>query len=203
AGSLATRGDPTAATLDLIFESVRQNPRRVVFAEGEEEKVIRAAIAFRNSGFGTPVLIGRSERIETTMRHIGVHAANLEIHNARLSKDNKRYADYLYSRLQRSGFLWRDCQRLVNQDRNVFAALMVACGDADGLVTGVTRGYNVALEDMRRVINVESGRRLIGVAVMIAKGHTVFVADTTVHDLPDGKTMADIAIEAAAFARQM
>jgi len=203
ARSLSTRRDPTAATLDLIFESVRQNPRRVVFAEGEEEKVIRAAIAFRNSGFGTPVLVGRSERIETTMRSIGLHAANLEIHNARLSKDNKRYADFLYGRLQRSGFLWRDCQRMVNQDRNVFAALMVACGDADALVTGVTRGYNVALDEIRRVITVETNRRLIGVAIMIAKGHTVFVADTTVHDLPDGKTMADIAIEAASFARKL
>ncbi len=198
---LSMRRDPTAAMLDLILESVRANPRRVVFAEGEEEKVIRAAIAFRSSGFGTPVLIGRSERIEATMKAIGMQADNLEIHNARLSKDNKRYSDFLYGRLQRSGFLWRDCQRMVNQDRNVFAALMVACGDADGMVTGVTRSYNVALEDVRRVLGVEAGRRLIGIAVMIAKGQTVFVADTTIHDLPDGKTMADIAIEAANFAR--
>src|SRR5690606_299794 len=113
------------------------------FAEGEEEKVIRAAINFRDAGYGLPVLIGREERILHTMEAIGFGrgAAGLEIHNARLSTNNRRYADFLYERLQRQGYLWRDCQRMINQDRNVFAAAMVASGDADAMVTGVTRGY--------------------------------------------------------------
>ena len=150
------------------------------------------------------MLIGRSERIVETMRGIGLERTEgLEIHNARLSKENRRYADYLYDRLQRQGYLWRDCQRLVNQDRNVFGALMVACGDADAMVTGVTRSYYVALEDVRRVIGTAPGKRLIGFAIMVTKGRTVFLADTTVLELPTPVEMADIAVETAAKARQM
>ncbi|HJS31302.1 MAG TPA: NADP-dependent malic enzyme, partial [Alphaproteobacteria bacterium] len=201
---LSTRRDPTAASLDLIFEAVRNNPRRVVFAEGEEEKTIRAALLYRSSGYGTPVLIGRSERIVETMRAIGIEKTDaLEIHNARLSKDNRRYAEFLYARLQRQGYLLRDCQRLVNQDRNVFGALMVACGDADAMVTGVTRSYYVALEDICRVVDPQPGRRLIGLAIIVTKGRTVFLADTTFHELPTPTEMADIAIQAASRAREM
>ncbi|HEY8535095.1 MAG TPA: phosphate acyltransferase, partial [Vicinamibacterales bacterium] len=168
---LSTRRDPTAAMLDLTYEEVRNNPpRRVVFAEGEEEKVIRAAVAFRNAGYGTPVLVGRTERIEATMKAIGIsRVADIEIHNARLSQNNQRYTEYLYARLQRQGFLWRDCQRLVNQDRNVFAALMVACGDADAVVTGVTRSYHVALKDIRRVLPAAPGKRVMGLSIVMAR----------------------------------
>jgi malate dehydrogenase (oxaloacetate-decarboxylating)(NADP+) len=188
---------------DLIYEEVRNNPpRRIVFAEGEEEKVIRAAIAFSNSGYGTPVLVGRSERIEATMRAIGLNrTANIEIHNARLSHNNKRYTDYLHQRLQRDGYLWRDCQRLVNQDRNVFAALMVACGEADAMVTGVTRHYHNALKNISRALSPEQGQRVMGLSIMIARGRTVFIADTTVHERPTPVELADIAIQTAAKAR--
>ncbi len=202
--TLASRRDPTAASLDHIFETARKNPRRVVFAEGEEERVIRAAVAFRSSGYGTPVLIGREDRIKETTKAIGLaHAEALEIHNARLSSDNLRYTDMLYARLQREGYLWRDCQRLVNQDRNVFAALMVACGDADALVTGATRSYYVALDDIRRVIDPAPGRRPIGVSIMLARGRIVFMADTTVCELPSASEMADIAIDVAGAARRL
>ena len=201
--ALSQRRDPTGAILDIMFEAVRAAPKRVVFAEGEEEKVIRAAIAFRSSGFGTPVLIGRTERIEATIKAVGLDGKDLEIHNARISKDNLRYTDTLFARLQRQGYIWRDCQRLVNQDRNVFAALMVECGDADAMVTGVTRSYYVALEDIRRVIGVDPHRRMIGMSIMISRGRTVFTADTTIHETPDSKTLAEIAIEAANAARAM
>ncbi|MBL8653585.1 MAG: NADP-dependent malic enzyme [Alphaproteobacteria bacterium] len=205
--ALQLRRDPAGAMLDRIFETVKANPKRVVFAEGEEEKTIRAAIAFRNSGYGTPVLIGREERVAEAMRnaHINQSAAQLglEVHNARLSKDNKRYADYLYARLRRHGSLHRDCQRLVNQDRNVFAALMVATGDADAMVTGTTRSYYQALEDITRVIDAEKGKRFIGLTVMMTKERTVFVADTTVTELPNARDMAEIAIAAAAAARKL
>jgi malate dehydrogenase (oxaloacetate-decarboxylating)(NADP+) len=204
ARKLATRQDPTAASLALIFEKVRANPRRVVFAEGEEEKVIRAAVLFRESGYGTPVLIGREERIANTIAAMGLgRATGFEIHNARLSKNNRRYADFLYSRLQRQGALWRDCQRMVNQDRNVFAAAMVACGDADAMVTGVTRSYYVALEDVRRVIDPTPGQRMVGVSIMIVRGRAVFVADTTVTELPTPHDMAEIAHAVAGLARRM
>ena len=202
---LSTRRDPTAAMLDLTYEEVRNNPpRRVVFAEGEEEKVIRAAVAFRNAGYGTPVLVGRTERIEATMKAIGIsRVADIEIHNARLSQNNQRYTEYLYARLQRQGFLWRDCQRLVNQDRNVFAALMVACGDADAVVTGVTRSYHVALKDIRRVLPAAPGKRVMGLSIVMARGHTVFMADTAVHERPTPEELADIAIQTAAKARAL
>ena len=201
---LATRQDPIGATLALALEQVRSNPRRVVFAEGEEEKVVRAAVLFREMGYGTPVLIGREERIYNMIAATGIgRAAGLEIHNARLSKNNRRYADFLYKRLQRQGFLWRDCQRLINQDRNVFAAAMVANGDADAMVTGATRSYYVALDDIRKVIDEAPGQRLIGVSILIVRGRAVFVADTTVTELPTPREMAETAIAVAGLARRM
>jgi malate dehydrogenase (oxaloacetate-decarboxylating)(NADP+) len=201
---LRARLDPTAGSLQLILDQVRDMNKRVVFAEGEEEKVIRAAVAFQTAGYGSPVLIGRERRIRETLEAIGLEEAKgLEIHNARLSEDNARYAEFLYRRLQRRGFLFRDCQRMVNQERNVFAACMVANGDADALVTGLTRSYSVSLDEVRRVIDPKPGRRVFGLSIIVARGRTVFVADTTVHDLPTGVELADIAEQSAAVARQL
>jgi malate dehydrogenase (oxaloacetate-decarboxylating)(NADP+) len=149
ARELSGRLDPTANALDAIMEQVRAAPKRVVFAEGEEEKMVRSAVAFRNAGYGTPVLIGREERVRETMARLGLgHAEGLEIHNAKLSHNNQKYADFLYGRLQRRGYLLRDCQRMINQDRNVFAATMVATGDADAMVTGLTRSTSVCIDDI-------------------------------------------------------
>jgi malate dehydrogenase (oxaloacetate-decarboxylating)(NADP+) len=205
--ALNLRRDPTGAMLDRIFETVRANPKRTVFAEGEDQKTIRAAISYRNTGYGTPVLIGRVERIEQTMREMGLSESaadlGLEIHNARLSTENKRYTDFLHAKLRRLGYLERDCQRLVNQDRNIFAATMVAVGDADAMVTGSTRSYYQALDDVRRVIDVEKGKRCIGVSIMMTKERTVFIADSTVTELPTARDMAEIAIGAAAAARRL
>ncbi|MBX6376279.1 MAG: NADP-dependent malic enzyme [Acetobacteraceae bacterium] len=205
ARELASRLDPTAAALEAITERVRANPRRVVFAEGEEEKVIRAAIAFRNAGYGTPVLVGREDRINATVAALGVPMPDgIEIHNARLSESNRRYAEFLYAKRQRQGFLFRDCQRLVNQDRNVFAACMVATGDADAMVTGVTRSYSVALEGVLTAIDPEPGGILFGLTLMLARrSGTVLVADTAIHERPDAPTLAEIAIRSAAAARRL
>jgi malate dehydrogenase (oxaloacetate-decarboxylating)(NADP+) len=145
---------PVISALEAITERVRANPQKVVFAEGEEEKVIRAAIAFRNAGYGTPVLIGREERIKATVAGLGIPLPDgVEIHNARLSGSNLRYAEWLYERQQRNGLLFRDCQRLVNLDRNVFAACMVALGDADAMISGVTRSTGVTLEGVTKAID--------------------------------------------------
>ena len=201
--SLRTRLDPTADSLELILEKVRTNPRRVVFAEGEEERTIRAALAFRAAGFGTPVLIGRESVIQEQLAAMGQPGVSLEIHNARVSDANRRYSDFLYRRLQRRGALLRDCQRMVNQDRNVFAALMVAQGDAHAMVTGLTRTFGVAYEEIRRVIDPKADQTVFGLHLFLTRSRTVFIADTTVHVRPDGKTLADIAIGAAAKARQM
>ncbi|MHB1216981.1 MAG: NADP-dependent malic enzyme [Alphaproteobacteria bacterium] len=200
---LSARLDPTAAGLQRILDRVRNQNMRVVFAEGEEERTIRAAIAFRNSGYGQPVLIGREERINATFKSIGADGASIEIQNARLSQHNGRYVEYLYKRLQRRGSLQRDCQRMVNLDRNVFGACMVATGDADAMVTGLTRSFAASYEEVRRVIGSKPGNRVFGLTIMIARGRTVFIADTTVHERPTPVELADIAVQAAAKARQL
>ncbi|MEO3427768.1 NADP-dependent malic enzyme [Pelagibius sp. CAU 1746] len=200
---LSARLDPTASSLQRIFDKVEKNPKRVVFAEGEEERTIRAALAFQQAGYGTPVLVGREERVLETMKSIGLESSSLEIHNARLSKNNARYVDFLYERLGRQGKLRRDCQRMANQNRNVFAACMVACGEADAMVTGLTRSFGVAYQDIRRAISPKSKRRVIGLSILVMRGRSIFIADTSVHELPDGEQLADIAMQAAAAARAL
>jgi malate dehydrogenase (oxaloacetate-decarboxylating)(NADP+) len=202
--SLRARLDPTAAGLELIFEKVRAHPKRVVFAEGEEEKTIRAALLFAESGYGSPVLIGREERIRATMAATGLSStAPLEIHNAGRSHHNQRYTDFLYARLQRDGMLHRDCQRLVNQDRNVFAACMVACGDADAMVTGLTRNSFDVLDEVTRVIDVKPASLMFGLTILLARERTVLLADTLVHESPSASQLAEIAVAAAAKAREL
>ena len=164
---LSARRDPIAGALQRIIERVRRMPKRVVFAEGEEEQVIRAAYSFVNQGLGTAILVGREDRVRATAKLGGFDLSEkgIEIHNARLSHRNALYAQFLYERLQRRGYLFRDCQRLINQDRNSFAAAMVAQGDADAMVTGVTRNFSIALEEVRRVIDDKPGHRVIGVSL--------------------------------------
>jgi len=205
ARDLANRLDATVGALEAIAESVRQNPKRVVFAEGEEEKVIRAAIAFRNAGYGTPVLVGREDRITAVANAIGIPLpAGIEIQNARLSDSTRRYAEFLYGKRQRDGFLQRDCQRLVNQDRNVFASCMVATGDVDAVVTGTTRSYSAALEGISMAIDTLPGRVAFGVSIIISRqAGTVLVADTAIHERPDAETLAGIARGSAAAARRL
>ncbi|HEX8664103.1 MAG TPA: NADP-dependent malic enzyme [Beijerinckiaceae bacterium] len=203
---LSARRDPVAGTLNRIFERVRKFPKRVVFAEGEEEQVIRAAISFVNQGLGTAILVGREDRVRETAEGAGIDLEGregVEIHNARLSHRNSVYAQFLYERLQRRGFLFRDCQRMINQDRNHFAASMVALGDADAMVTGVTRNYSTALNDVRHVIDAKPGHRVIGISLCLARGRTVLVADTAITEMPGGQELAEIAIEAAGVARRL
>jgi len=201
---LSARLDPTAGILQSILEQVRANPRRVVFAEGEEEKSIRAAVLFYNFGYGTPILVGREDQIRQSMENLGLpKIEGLEIHNARLSTSNKDYTDFLYERLQRKGALYRDCQRMVNQERNVFAACMVAAGDADAMVTGLTRNYFVALEEIDRVLDPKPGERVFGLSMILTRGRTLFVADTAVHELPSPEQLADFAAQTATVARRM
>ena len=202
---LSARRNPVAGALQRINERVRKYPKRVVFAEGEEEQVIRAAMSFVTQGFGAAVLVGREDRIRSTAANAGIDITDkaLEIHNARLSRRNDVYSQFLYERLQRRGFLQRDCARLINQDRNHFAAAMVAMGDADAMVTGVTRNFSIALEEIRRVIDPKPGHQLIGVSLVLARGRPVIVADTAITDMPTAEELAAIAKEAAGVARRM
>ena len=203
AAQLSARLDPIAGTLQTVYAHVRANPKRVVFAEGEEDRMIRAANAFAASGLGTAILIGRESVIEDTLRASGIELSeNVEITNARISDRNVDYASQLYARLQREGFLLRDCQRMANQDRNVFAAAMVSSGDADAMVTGLTRNFSVALDNVRRALDVAPGHTAIGVSMALVRNRTVFIADTSIHELPNSEELASIAQEAAAVARR-
>jgi malate dehydrogenase (oxaloacetate-decarboxylating)(NADP+) len=201
---LRSRRDPIAGTLTQVFNRLRRQPKQVVFAEGEEEQVIRAAASFVEQGLGTALLVGREDRVRATAQEVGIELGEgIEIINAAMSTRNQSYMNYLYERLQRHGYLVRDCQRLVNTDRNHFAACMVALGDADAMVTGVTRNFSVALEDVRRVIDPKPGHRVIGVSLVVTRARTVVVADTAVTEMPDAEELADIAVEAAGVARRL
>jgi malate dehydrogenase (oxaloacetate-decarboxylating)(NADP+) len=202
---LSARRDPVAGALQRIVERVKRYPKRVVFAEGEEEQVMRAAVSFVNQGLGTAILVGREELIRHNAQTAGVDLSDkdIEIHNARLSSRNGIYAQFLYERLQRKGYLLRDCQRLINNDRNSFGAAMVSLGDADAMVTGVTRNFSIALEEVRRVIDTRPGHRMIGVSLVLARGRPVVVADTAITEMPTAEELAQIAIEAAGVARRL
>ena len=201
--SLRSRRDPVAGVLQGVFQRLRQAPKRVVFAEGEEEQVIRAAASFVHEGLGTALLVGREEPIRQSAKNLGIElGSGIQIINAALSKRNTVYANHIYERLQRQGYLFRDCQRMVNQDRNTFASCMVALDDADAMVTGVTRNFSVALEDVRRVIDPKPGHRVIGLSIVLSRGQPVLIADTAITEMPDANELAEIAIEAAGVARR-
>ncbi len=199
--SLVRRADPSAAFLQGVQARCREAQRRIVFAEGEEPAVVRAAYSFKNQGLGHPILIGREAQVTNAMEQMGIPPGSLDIINARLSDNNPVYTELLYARLQRKGYLKRDVQRLVNQDRNVFGCCMLKNGDADGMVTGVTRNYDAALKDALLVLDPVPGRVVIGMSMVINLGKTVFIADTSVNELPSGEDLTKIAIEAVSAVR--
>lgn len=203
---LSARLDPTVASMQVTAAQVRRHPRRVVFAEGEEERAVRAAIAYQNSGYGEAILVARRRKVEAVMSELGIRSDDLDgitIINARESEHRESYVEELYKRLQREGSLLRDCQRLINQDRNVFAASMVAAGDADAMVTGLTRSYHTALGEVRRVIPAQPGHLVFAVTMLIGQGRTLFVADTAVNEQPNSEDLAQMARQTAVLARSM
>ena len=201
---LEARRDPTANSMQHIFDKIRANPRAMIFAEGEEEKIIRAAVQWRDNGYGKPILVGRVDRIQTLMKKMCVHDyENIEIANAAVSEHVDEYIDLLYPRLSRQGYLYRDVARMVKNDRNIFASCMLALGHGDALITGVTRNYTVSLENITRVIDTRADEFLFGISLVVAKGRTLFFADTTVQELPDAQQLAHIAVKTAHAARKM
>jgi len=199
---LSARLDPSAGLFQMVTNAVRSAPKRVVFAEGEEDSVIRAAAAFQNSGLGKAILVGRVDVVKAGMRRAGLDESLLQIRVPHSAEDAAPYIDALYARIQRRGALHRDAVRLVTNDRNVYAASMLKAGDADAMVTGVTRNYADALAGVRQVLDPPPGKRPIGMQVIFAKGRVVLVADTAVTEMPTADQLADIAIQAAATARR-
>jgi malate dehydrogenase (oxaloacetate-decarboxylating)(NADP+) len=199
---LEGRLDPIAGWLQSTFSDVRAEPKRVVFAEGEEPAVIRAAHAYFTQGFGQPVLLGTTDTVREQFQALGMTLLpDYELIDIRNSRYMDEFTDYLYARLQRRGYLRRDCQRLVANERNVFGALMVAHGYADAMVSGVTRNWMSVYEDVNRVMDPKPGRKVIGVTLALCRGRAVLIADTSVHAMPTSEELADIAVQAALAAR--
>jgi malate dehydrogenase (oxaloacetate-decarboxylating)(NADP+) len=200
---LRERLNPTTSVLTLAYEGARARPKRVLFAEGEEEVVLRAAIAFKEGGLGTPVLVGRDD-VPDRLRALGVERPEeYELHNSRHSPLVPDMVEYLYGRLQRRGYLRRDIERMINQDRNTFGAVLLQMGRADAMITGVTRTYAHTMRDLRRVIDPAVGRVPFGIHLLVGRAHTVFIADTTVNERPTAEELADIAEQTAQVARRM
>ena len=202
--ALKSRLNPTTSVLTRVYEEAKANPKRVVFAEAEEDVALRAAIQFRDFGYGTPVLVGRTKAVADKMHMLGVSdPGSFEIQNSADSEHVPEMVEFLYKRLQRRGYTERDVRRMVNQDRNVFASLLVALGHGDALISGLTRTYAQTAREIGRVLDPKPGGISFGIHMMIGKNHTTFLADTTINERPSSEDLAHIACETAAVARRM
>jgi len=200
---LRARLNPTVSVLSLAYEAAKSNPKRVLFAEGEEPNVLRAAIAFREAGYGTPVLVGR-EDVYGLLRELGVDdPESYEVLNSRNSPLVGRAVDHIYEKHRRHGLLRREVERMINQDRNYFAAAMLALGEADAMITGTTRPFSQSLRQVRQVIDDEKDATPFGINLVVSRNRTVLIADTAVTERPDAHQLAAIGMRAAGFARRM
>ena len=202
--SLKARLNPTTSVLTQVYEQAKAHPKRVIFAEAENEIVLRAAIQFRDFGYGEPVLVGRSAAVIDKLRELGIaDPGGFEIHNSTDSKFNDQLVELLYARLQRRGFLERDVQRMVNRDRNVFASGLLKLGVGDAMITGMTRPFTQTMQEVRLALDPKPGQVPFGIHLMIGKNYTVFLADTTMNERPSAEELAHIATETAAVARRL
>jgi len=202
--SLKSRLNPTTSVLTQVYGKARLNPKRVVFAEAEDEVVLRAAIQFKEGGYGEPVLVGRDQAVRDKLIELGIEQPEAyEIHNSAISPHISRMVEVLYERLQRRGFMERDVKRMVNQDRNVFASLLVKIGLADAMITGVTRPFAQSMREIRQVLDPAEGKVPFGIHLMIGKNYTVFLADTTINERPSSQELAAIARGTAEVAKKL
>jgi malate dehydrogenase (oxaloacetate-decarboxylating)(NADP+) len=203
---LESRLNPTSHYMNLLSEKIQASePQRVVFAEGEEEEVIMAAIMMRDMGHAHPILVGRVNKISEALKKIGLSCDldGITIMNAAINQHLDKYIDKLYSRLQRKGYLYRDCARLVKTDRNIFSAIMIACGDADCMVTGVTKSYYNSLDDIMKIMEAKANSRILGYSIMISKENNIIIADNSVAAIPTAQDLVEITIQTANIAKNM
>jgi len=196
---LKQRLDPSVTIIQGINSQIKKTQKRVVFADGEDENTLKAAISFKNSGLGIPILVAKKEKIKERLKEIGFSENfNIQIINSTDKEKREKYVNFLFKKMQREqGLLERDCDRMVRNDRVVWASCMVACGDADAMVTGNTRRYSSSLEKVKKVISTRPGEIMFGLNMIINKGKTVFVGDTSVHEYPSSEQLAEIAISSA------
>ncbi len=200
---LQARRDPSMNSLSMIFEKLERSPKKIIFAEGEQPEMIRVAAMWRDSGYGLPILVGKKDRILENMKEANISPNGIEIYNAAISEQNIKFTDYLYQKLQRNGVLRSDCARMVKNDRNIFAASMLACGHGDALITGLTRGYRQSLTDVWKVLKNKKDNIVLGISMVISKGKTIFISDTACSELSSSEHLADIAIQTAKKVRDM
>jgi len=200
---LKQRLDPSVTIMQGINSQIKKNQKKIVFADGEDENTLKAAIAFKNSKLGIPILIGKKEKIKEQLKEIGYNENfDIEIINSTDSKKREKYVNYLFKKMQREqGLLERDCDRLVRNDRVIWASCMVSCGDADGAVTGNTRRFGASLEKIKQVIESRPGEIMFGLNMIVSKGKTIFIGDTSVHEYPSSEQLAEIAISSARVVR--
>jgi len=199
---LKQRLDPSVSIMQGINSQIKKTQKRVVFAEGEDENSLKAAIAFKNSGLGTPILVAKEEKVKERLREIGLDENfKIEIVNSTNKEKRTKYTQLLYDKLQREGLLEIDCDRLIRNDRVMFGSCMVASGDADAMVTGNTRRYSASLDKIKRVVEPRPGEIMFGLNMIVSRGRTVFIADTTVHEYPNAQQLADMAISCARVVR--
>ncbi|MFN2099081.1 NADP-dependent malic enzyme [Altererythrobacter sp. MF3-039] len=202
--SLKARLNPTTSVLTQVYETAKANPKRVVFAEAEEDVVLRAAIQYRDFGYGEPILVGRTKAVVDKLHQLSVSdPGSFEIQNSADCEFVPQMVDYLYERLQRKGYTERDVRRMVNQERNVFSALLVALGHGDAMITGLTRPFAQTAREVNLVLDPKPGQISFGIHLMIGKNYTVFLADTTINERPSAAELAHIAKETAAVARRL
>ena len=199
---LKQRLDPSVSIMQGINSLIKKNQKRVIFAEGEDENTLKAAVAFKNSKLGIPILVAKEERAKERLHEIGLDENyELEITNSTDKVKREKYTQFLYNKCKRDGLLERDCDRLIRNDRVIWGACMIACGDADAMVTGNTRRYSETLDKIRTVVDPRPDEVLFGLNMMVSKGQTVFIADTTVHEFPSAEQLAKIAISSARVAK--
>ena len=200
---LKQRLDPSVTIMQGINSQIKKTQKRIVFADGEDENTLKAAIAFKNSKLGIPILVGKKEKIKEQLKNIGYSEnLNIEITNSNDKEKREKYVNFLFEKLQREqGLLQRDCDRMVRNDRVIWASCMVSCGDADGAVTGNTRRFGTSFQKIIKVIDSRPGEIMFGLNMIVNKGKTVFIGDTTVHEYPTSEQLAEIAVSAARVVR--
>ena len=198
---LEARLDPSVGIMQGINSKIKKAKKRIVFAEGEDEESLKAAIAFKNYGLGEPILIANKEKLNESLKKIGLDENfNIEITNSSDAEKSEKYKNYLYKKLQRKGILEKECDKMVKSDRVTWGSCMVACGDADGMVAGNTRHFSATVDKLAQSVGSRENEILFGLCLYVSKGKTILIADTNVNEFPTSEELVEIAISSARVA---